>query len=332
MPSIKDVAEAAGVSTATVSRVLSDKPHVRPELRAKVLAAVAELDYRPNLIARTLRSQRSTTIGLIVSDIRNPFFTSVSRAVEDTAYNEGYSVFLCNTDEDPQKEAFYLQSMQAELVAGIIFSPTRQSAERFAALDIRLPTVVVDRAVSDVDVDSVLIDNVDAAYRLTRHLIANGYRRIGALFGAASTTGMQRRRGFEAALAEAGLAPAAVVHIQPKADPAYQATKAMLADTPGLDAVFTSNSLLTAGALSALREAGVAIPDAVALVGFDETTWSTLVQPPITVIAQPTYEIGKTATELLIQRLQDPQRPPRQVILKGQLLARESSRAAAHVG
>ncbi len=128
MASIKDVAKAAGVSTATVSRVLSNGEHVRPEVRKRVMAAVEQLAYRPNLLARSLRSQQTTTIGLIVSDIRNPFFTSISRAVEDTAYEQGYSLFLCNTDENPEKEAIYLNLMRDENVAGVIFSPTRQTA------------------------------------------------------------------------------------------------------------------------------------------------------------------------------------------------------------
>src|SRR6266851_6769562 len=131
MVSIKDVAEAAGVSTATVSRVLSNGLHVRPEVRERVMVAVERLGYRPNLLARSLRSQQTNTIGLIVSDIRNPFFTSISRAVEDTAYEQGFSLILCNTDENPEKEAIYLNLMHDENVAGIIMSPTRQTPTNF---------------------------------------------------------------------------------------------------------------------------------------------------------------------------------------------------------
>src|SRR5712691_5258021 len=149
MVSIKDVAEAAGVSTATVSRVLSNGLHVRPEVRMRVLAAVERLGYRPNLVARSLRSQQSTTIGLIVSDIGNPFFTSLSRAVEDSAYEQGFSVLLCNTDEYPEKEAIYLNLMQDTNVAGVIISPTRQTAASFAASNLSFPTVVVDRSIPD---------------------------------------------------------------------------------------------------------------------------------------------------------------------------------------
>src|SRR5438552_12141287 len=147
MVSIKEVAETAGVSTATVSRVLSNGLHVRPEVRARVMAAVERLGYRPNLVARSLRSQQSNMIGLIVSDIRNPFFTSISRAVEDMAYEQGLSVFLCNTDENPEKETIYLNLMQDANVAGIIFSPTRQTIAKFSTGHLSFPVVMVDRSI-----------------------------------------------------------------------------------------------------------------------------------------------------------------------------------------
>ncbi|HYK83795.1 MAG TPA: LacI family DNA-binding transcriptional regulator [Ktedonobacteraceae bacterium] len=327
MPSIKDVAEAAGVSTATVSRVLSNGLHVRQEVRDRVMETVERMGYRPNLVARSLRSQQSNTIGLIVSDIRNPFFTSISRAVEDTAYEQGISVFLCNTDENPEKEAMYLNLMRDEGVAGIIFSPTRQTITNFLTSNFDFPIVVVDRAVPNGDVDVVLLDNVDAAYRLTQHLIENGYQRIAAICGETSATGPERRSGYEKALRAYGLSPLSefVKYAQPKIEAGYAATLKMLDVAKPPDALFTTNSLLAAGALQAIRERQLTIPDDIALVTFDETTWASLVQPPITLIAQPTYEIGKTAAELLLQRIADPHRSTRQVILKGQLLARGSS-------
>lgn len=327
MASIKDVAQTAGVSTATVSRVLSNGLHVRPEVRARVMAAVEKLAYRPNLVARSLRVQQSNTIGLIVSDVRNPFFTSISRAVEDTAYEQGVSTFLCNTDENPEKEAIYLNLMRDESVAGVIFSPTRQTAAHFSAANIDIPTVVIDRSVTGGDVDAVLLDNVDAAYRLTMHLIKNGYQRIGALCGEMSTTGRERYAGYEKALQECGisLVPEYVMYIAPKIESGYEAALKMLAVSQPPEALLASNSLLAAGALQAIRERNLAIPDDVALVTFDETTWASLVQPAITLIDQPTYEIGRTATELLLQRIIDPGRPTRRVMLKGQLLVRGSS-------
>jgi LacI family transcriptional regulator, fructose operon transcriptional repressor len=327
MASIKDVAKAAGVSTATVSRVLSNGEHVRPGVRKRVMEAVEQLDYRPNLVARSLRAQQTNTIGLIVSDIRNPFFTSISRAVEDTAYEKGFGLFLCNTDENPEKEAIYLNLMRDENVAGVIFSPTRQSAAKFASFNVSFPIVIVDRSVGDAEVDVVLLDNVDSAYRLTTHLLEQGYRQIAALCGDMSTTGKERYTGYEKALRASGLEPVMeqVKFVHPRSEAGYAATMKLLDLPQGPDALLTTNSLLAEGALQAIRERGLTIPGDIALVTFDETAWASLVQPPITLIAQPTYEIGQTATELLLKRIADPGRPTRQVILKGRLLERGSS-------
>lgn len=327
MPSIKDVADAAGVSTATVSRVLSDKPHVRPEIRERVLATVEELNYRPNRVARSLRVQKSNIIGLIVSDIQNPFFTSVVRAVEDTAYGNELTVFLCNSDEDPDKEAIYLDLMQDENVAGVILSPTRQTSDTFAdTVKLDIPVVVIDRRVGNAEVDSVIIDNVDSAHRIVKHLLEDGRRRLGGMFGLGSTTGRERREGFVRALKEYGLKPLpdAVHFVNAREKEGYEMTMQLLDLPQPPDAIFTSNALLSAGTFRALRERNVAIPDEVAFASFDETTWTSLVEPGITVIEQPTYEIGKTATELLLKRLDNPSRPTREVTLRGKLIIRQS--------
>lgn len=327
MSSIKDVAEAAGVSTATVSRVLSDRPYVRPEVRERVLAAVARLQYRPNLVARSLRSQQSNTIGLIVSDIRNPFFSSLCRAVEDAAYARGYRVIMCNTDENPEKEALYLGLMADEQVAGAIFSPAGHTLSNFSDLQIDFPVVLVDRSLKNGEVDAVLLDNVTAGRELTQHLIERGYRRIGAVIGDAATTGHDRRQGYEAALRDHGLVPVPqyIKNVQPRIEAGYAAVLDLLRLPQPPDAILTGNSLLTAGALQAIRQYKLRIPQDIALAGFDETTWASLMQPAITVLAQPVDEIGKTATELLLQRVADPARSTRKVILQGRVLERESS-------
>ncbi len=326
MPSIKDVAEAAGVSTATVSRVISNGLHVRPEVRERVLLVIEQLGYRPNLVARSLRSQQSNTIGLIVSDIGNPFFSSLSRAVEDAAYEQGFNVVLCNTDEDAEKEAIYLNLMKDTNVAGMIIAPTRRTTITLTNSQLPCPTVIVDRSVPSGDIDVVLLDNLDAAYRLTMHLIEQGYQRIGALYSDMST-GIERQAGYEKALRASGQAPRPeyVRCIPPRVEAGYMAALRMMDLSQPPDALFTINSLLAAGALQAIRERKLAIPNEIGLVTFDQTTWAELVQPAITLIAQPTYEMGRTAAELLLQRIADPARPTRQVILKGQLLIRGSS-------
>ena len=327
MVKIKDVADAAGVSTATVSRVLANKPHVRQEVKAHVMEVVKKLNYRPNRVARSLRSQKSTIIGLIVSDIENPFFQQVGRAVEDAAHEQGYSVMLCNNDEDPDKEQRYLHLIRDENLAGVILSPTRQTADNFpASSELNIPMVVIDRRVSNADVDNILIDNVQAAHAITTHLIEHRYRRIGAIFGMGSTTGRERREGFVRALKADDLQPSTdlVKYANPREEDGFNTTMKLLQLSDPPDAILTSNSLLAAGALRALRESQKAIPEEIAFASFDETTWAKLVVPALTVIEQPTYEIGRTAAELLIKRIADPTRSNREVILKAKLNIRQS--------
>lgn len=325
MSRIKDVAKVAGVSTATVSRVLANHARVKEETRQKVLSAVEQLNYRPNLIARSLRVQKSAKIGLLVSDVRNPFFTAISRAVEDAAYEQGYSVLMCNTDENPDKEELYLNVLHDENVAGMIFSPTQQFSAKLSTFSSDIPLVIIDRAVKSDQVDMVLLDNIAAAYDLTTHLVENGYKRIAGLFGNASTTGRERNKGFLKALNENQLKPISQQFLSPRIKQGYEAAASLLDDRIRPDAIFTSNSLLTAGVFQAIRDRKLSVPGDVALVGFDQTTWGELVDPPITLISQPTEEIGRTATELLFQRIEEPGRSPKTVILKGTLIVRKSS-------
>ena len=327
MVKIKDVADAAGVSTATVSRVLANKPHVRQEVKTRVMEVVKALNYRPNRVARSLRSRKSTIIGLIVSDIENPFFHQVSRAVEDAAHEQGYSVMLCNNDEDPDKEQRYLHLLSDENLAGVILSPTRQTADNFSTTsELNIPMVVIDRRVSNFAVDNILIDNVEAAHTLATHLIEHGYRRIGAIFGTGSTTGRERREGFVRALKDKDIKPSSdlIKYASPREEEGFNTTLKLLQLPEPPEAILTSNSLLAAGALGALRESKIGIPEEIAFASFDETTWSRLIVPAITVIEQPTYEIGRTATELLIKRIDDPTRSTREVTLKSKLIVRQS--------
>ncbi len=325
MASIKQVAAAAGVSTATVSRVLANKNNVSSEARARVDAAIAQLGYRPNLVARSLRSQRSSTIGLLVADIRNPFFTAVGRAVEDAAYARGFRVVMCNTDEDPEKESLYLALMRDENIAGVIVSPAPYDTPRPADWGLGLPLVMIDRQPPIAGLDSVVLDNVAAAATLTTHLIQQGYRRIAGLFGAIGSTGEERRAGFLAALRDHGLEPVAAEFVPPRREAGREATRALCADGRTPEAILCGNSLLTEGALLMIREHGLRIPADVALAGFDETVWQGLIEPPITVMAQPTDAIGRTATELLLDRVAQPDRAPQQVRLAGSLIARGST-------
>jgi LacI family fructose operon transcriptional repressor len=327
MVKIKDVADAAGVSTATVSRVLANKPHVRAEVKNRVLAVVKKLNYRPNRVAQSLRSNTSKIIALIVSDIENPFFQRVSRAVDDAAQELGYNVILCNTDEDVEKERKCLDLLRVENVAGIILSPTKKGIANFTktyVLD--MPMVMIDRHVNNFDVDNVLIDNVTSAQTIVSHLIEHGYRRIAGIFGSESTTGQERYEGFVKALKDRNVKPVQELmrYTDPREDEGFATAIKLLQLDNRPDAIFTSNSLLASGVLRAIRQSKLIIPDEIAMASFDDTSWARLVEPPITVIEQPTYEIGRTATEMLIQRINDPTRAIREVVLKTKLIIRQS--------
>ncbi|WP_319779622.1 LacI family DNA-binding transcriptional regulator [Maridesulfovibrio sp.] len=324
---IKDIAEAAGVSTATVSRVLGGKPNVRQEVREKVLNIVAKTNYRPDKAAQRLRSKKSTYIGLIVADIQSPFFASVARAVEDVAQKNNYSVIFCNTDENHEKERMYLEMMQSENAAGIILAPTLRLSDNFELTRYNTsPIVVIDRQVNGYAADMVLIDNHQAAVELTRHMLAHGYKHIAALFGENSATGQQRKSGFEEAVREAGLAKENVITktLPPTDQAAHKAVTELLnLETPP-QAIITSNGRLGAGAFRAIRDKELPVPESVAFASFDESIWTSMTRPAITVVAQPTYAIGQTACELLLKRIDDPKRPTRRVVLESRLVVRQS--------
>jgi LacI family fructose operon transcriptional repressor len=321
MVSIKDVARAAGVSPATVSRALGGGP-VSAELRAQVAAAVRATGYRPNLSARRLRSQDSATIGLIVADISNPFFTAVARAVEDAAYQAGLRVILCNTDENPEKEAMYLQLMEEERVTGVIFAPTRATAERLGDREQNFPIVLIDRAAAGWD--AVVLDNFAASEALVAHLYGRGYRRIAGLFGNASTTGIERHAGYAAAMARLGLT-ASARFLAPSVAAAEAEICGWFDRGEAPEAVIASNGLLLLGVVRGMRAAGRSMPGDMAVAGFDNETWTELVGPGLTVIEQPVAEMGRAAMDLLLERLETPGGAVRKIVLGGICVMRGST-------
>ena len=324
MAQIKDVAKQAGVSVAAVSRGVAGRPGVSEAIRQQVLAAVRALDYRPDLAARRLRSRQTDTVGLIVSDIRNPFFTEVSRAVEDVAYRHHLRVILCNADEDVEKESLYLDLMRDENVSGVILSPTLATLAGFRASDYPFPIVLVDRCDRDTAADAVVLDNVDAAYRLTTHLIENNRRHNVFFYGTTSATGRQRREGYAAAMAAHGL-DAHAEALPATVDRGRAAAREHLRRRPLPDALIASSGLILLGLTEALRDAQLRFPEALALAGFDDLPWTRLVEPGITVGSQPIYDIGRAAIDLLLQRIAQPQQAVRRVVLRGELIVRGSS-------
>jgi LacI family fructose operon transcriptional repressor len=297
---------------------------VSDALREQVEAAVKATGYRPNLSARRLRSQAARTIGLIVADIRNPFFTAVSRAVEDAAFASGLRVILCNTDEDPAREAMYLRLMEEERVTGVIFAPTRVTLERLGARPLDFPVVLIDRAGPPGTHDSVVLDNVTASAALVDHVVARGRRRIGGLFGATSTTARERQAGYEAAMRRHGLTPD-IRTVAPNAAAAEDAAARWLAAPDRPEALVLSNGQILMGAVRAARALGLAIPRDLALAGFDNEPWTDLIEPGLTVIEQPVAEIGAQAMQRLFERIAQPDQPVRKIVLSGRLVARGST-------
>ena len=315
---IKDVAEQADVSSATVSRVLAGKPHVSAAVRERVLRAAQALHYRPNRIARSLRVQRSRVIGLVVSDIQNPFFNQVVRAVEDAALPHGFAVFLCNTDENSEREALYLELLLDEQVAGVILTPTHAEAEAYRALlQTGLPLVVIDREVRGLGVDTVVSDNQEASRVAVSHLLGEGHTRIGAILSDLSiSTGQQRFAGYQQALADAAVTfrPELAVFGKPVEAEGYRLTQTLLTRSQPPTALFTGSKLLTLGALRYLYEHDLAIPQTVALAAFDALEWLPNL-PRILSVTQPAYDVGQQAAELLLSRIRGAETPAARTVL-----------------
>jgi LacI family transcriptional regulator len=334
MATINDVAALAGVSVATVSRALNGKATVAPELVARVQAAATELRYHPNGLARSLRSQQTAVLALIISDVANPFFTSVARGVEDVALAAGFSVVLCNADDSTEKESRYLSVAIEERVAGVILSPTGPGANIDVLRARSTPVVAVDRPLPGVD--QVLVNSRAAAAEATAHLLKSGYRRIGCVTGPAGLwTADDRLAGYRDALAEAGLesSPEWERRAGYQSEGGRSATADLLATHDQLDALLIGNCTQAAGALEAIRVAGRRPGRDLGLVAFDDSPWATLVDPPLSVVAQPAYELGALAAELLLQRIRNTHRgtgaqtAPRPVVrtLEAQLIERGSS-------
>jgi LacI family transcriptional regulator len=325
---IKQVAQSANVSTATVSRVLNKNPRVKSELRKRVERAIVELDYSPSRVARMMRVHKSQVIGLIISDIVNPFFTALVRAVEDVAHENGFTLLLGNSDENSAKEQMYFEVLAEERVAGIIIVPSCSDDCSYLR-HCHVPLVAVDRKIEGMDIDTVVLDNVLGAYLATNHLLELGHRRIG-LIGAPAyvSVGLERRQGYEKALLKHGLAiDESLIRLGDfKERGGYQATRELLLLDQRPTALFAANNLMTLGALRALQEAHVAVPQDMSVVGFDDFHWGSLMQPSLTSVRQPTYQIGQVAAQLLMRRLQDGPAPaPELVVLSPELMIRNSS-------
>lgn len=325
---IKDVAKLAGVSDATVSRVLNGKEYLKTETREKVLKAIEELRYKPSRAARRLRINNSQIIGLIISDIQNPFFTSLVRAVEDVAYANNYAVILANTDENDEKEALHVDLMISERVAGVIIAPTREyDSQVNKLLSMNIPVVSVDRRVLDCKVDTVISNNVETTCDLIEHLITCNHKRIGAIIGYSQvTTGRERLEGYIKAMMKHDLPieQELIKQCSPIDSAGYKQANELLELSTPPTAIFAGNNLIALGAIQAIRDQGLDIPNDISIVSFDNREWTYLMQPKITVATQPTFEMGKKSAEILISRIKNNDKRHEDIILESKILFRES--------
>jgi LacI family transcriptional regulator len=331
-PSIKDVAERAGVSIGTVSNVLNRPDKVAETTRAHVLAAIAELGFVRNSSAAQLRAGASRSLGLIVLDMANPFFHDVAKGVEDVAAELGYAVVLCNSDEQARREDRYLQVLEEQRVRGVLITPVEVSSERLDALRRRgTPTVLVDRHDARGHCCSVAVDDIAGGELAGRHLAQRGHRRIAFFSGPLSLRQCaDRLAGLQRGVAAAGLDPHAAIEVVElpalKARIGYEAARALLEKTADITAAFCANDLLALGVLRAAVSTGRRVPADLAILGYDDIEFAADAAVPLSSIRQPTVQIGRNAARLLLEECDHPEtHAHQQVMFRPELVVREST-------
>ncbi|TFD73293.1 LacI family DNA-binding transcriptional regulator [Cryobacterium fucosi] len=324
---IKDVAALAGVSAATASRVLSGNPATSPDSRARVAAAVTELDYRPNAQARALRSTRSDSIGLLVSDVRNPFFADLAHTVEQAALAAGYVTLLGNANERKEQQDRYLDTLISRRVDGIIVAPLGDGSGSIRSLITReIPTVFVDRTVDGLDIPSVTTDSEAGIRQAVEHLAAAGHTRIGYISGPqATSTGRDRFAAFTRAIADKGLSQdhELVYFGDYQAASGSAGVHALLQLRRPPTALLAADSLMAVGAIAILHKLGRRIGVDIALIAFDDIEWFALLNPALSVISHSVEEMGRIAVDMLLQVIDGGQ--PESVVLPSELIVRASS-------
>lgn len=327
---IKDVAERAGVSIATVSNVINGSRFVSPELASKVTEAIEKLGYHPNPLGRALRKGRSYTIALVLPDRSNPFFAQIERGVEEQTRRREYTLISSSTDEDPARESFYVESLLRRKVDGVIVAPTFEGLTTLQPLiDHGIPLVIVDRYIEGVQVDSVVSDNEVGALEAVSHLINLGHQRIGMLTGVPGISPIENRiAGYRRALETHGLPidEGLIADGCSQIKEGAASTEILLAQK-SITAIFSSNNMMTLGALQCFKRLGIQCPGDISLVGFDDSEWASAFTPSLTVVAQQSYEMGHTAGDLLFEAIDQGKHPhrTRSVKLQTCLITREST-------
>lgn len=304
---MRDVARAAAVSITTVSHVINDTRFVSDDIRARVLAAAEALRFVPSALARSLKTNRTRTIGVIVPNSSNPYFAEVVRAVEDGCFDANFNLILCNSDDDASKEAKYLRVLAERQVDGLLVMSSRGERRHEEILrDRRLPIVLVDREVEGLAADVVEVDHELGGLLAARHLLELGHREIACITGPLElSSARQRLEGFRRALREAGLRPDRKREVVADFSGAggFAAMQALLAAKRRPTAVFACNDLMAFGAMSAASSAGLAIPQQLSVIGFDDIALAALASPPLSTVAQPKAELGALAAHMLLARI-----------------------------
>jgi LacI family transcriptional regulator len=332
MATMQQIAVLAGVSTATVSHVLNETKNVSPKLRERVLRVVRELNYQPSAIPRSLITRRTKTVGMLVTDITNPFYPVLVRGAEDVVSREGYALVVGNSDSDLRKEEAFYRAVMAKWVDGLILitCPTAYPPAYLSRHDLeQTPVVFVNRDYPSIRADAVLADNSQGSYEAVSHLLKSGHRKVGIITGPREhVMSVQRLSGYERALRDFGLRvdPDLVREGRFDIESGYKEVKALLALPNQPTALFVCNVPMTTGALQAIFESGRKFPGDIALVSFDDQDWLSAIRPTISAVAQPVYELGATAADILLKRITGAlTAPPCRKILKTQLMLRESS-------
>lgn len=327
---VRDVARLAGVSAMAVSRVVNDRPGVSAEARAKIEAAIDELDYAPSKVASSLISQKTQLLGMIVPDVSNPFFGPIVRGAEITARKSGYRLLICNSESDLRLEREYVSDLVAHRVEGLIIAPVGEtSATHLRRLVERnFPIVLIDRHIAALACDSVTLDNTAAAEKLVAHLVAKGHTRIAFVTDAEDvSTGRERLAGLQGALAAADIAfdPELVFRTSTDQMGGYRATQQVLAMSERPTAIFAVNNMTAVGVVQALHQAKLDVPDNISLVCFDDVQHLAVLAPFLTVIDQPAESMAQVATSMLLERIAgDAGSKPRAVSFPGELIVRSS--------
>lgn len=326
MATIKEVAKEAGVSVATVSRALNRTDRVSPEVRERVVAAAESLSYRPNAVARSLRSQNTRTLGLVIPNIKNPFFTQMARTVEDAARERGYSLVFGNTDESPEREADYLNVLLEKRVDGIIVSPAWAATPQLEEmLEDGMPVVFLDRFVRGIEAPVVRADGRRAVDDLVEHLVGLGHEKLAIISGPAETVPGRERLDAFLGGAEKRNVPVDEEYVKVgnfRRESGLRAMRELLELDEPPTAVFAANNLMALGALQTLKRTGIRIPEEISFASFDDVSWFELVEPPITAIAQPVAELGAAAAGMLPKLVEGGK--VESVILEAELVVRGS--------